>query len=70
MFSVMELQSLYQQNININNSWYLQFINTQGLFVAPDIHNVALQLHYVAQHNITIQHKIAIQHNAEQSCNS
>ena len=33
--------------------------------------NVAVQLHNVAQHNITTQHKIAIHHkNAEQSYNS
>ena len=34
----------------------------KGLFIAPNIHNVALQLHNVAQHNIAIQLKIAIHH--------
>ena len=54
-----------------NVKWLLVLtVYIQGLFVAPDIHKVAIQLHNVAQHNITIQYQIAMQHNAEQSYNS
>ena len=43
----------------------------KGLFVAPDIHKIAIQLtQSITTQYIAILHKIAIQHNAEQSYNS